>query len=120
MLKEFREFAFKGNLLEIAVGLILALFFADVVTALMNGVILALIAGLFGEPNFNAIRWTVGDATIHIGTFITALVNFVIVAWILFMIVKAMNRLRRRDPESDAPSEEIVLLREIRDHLARR
>ena len=120
MLKEFREFAFKGNLLEIAVGLILALFFADVVTTLMNGVILALLAGLFGEPNFNAITWVVGDATLEIGTFITALVNFVIVAWILFMIVKAMNRLRRREPESDAPSEEIVLLREIRDHLGRR
>jgi large conductance mechanosensitive channel len=120
VLKEFREFAFKGNLLEIAVGLILALFFAEVITALMNGVILALIAGLFGEPNFDAIRWTVGDATLEIGRFITALVNFVIVAWILFLIVKAVNRLRRSEPESDAPPEEIVLLREIRDQLARR
>ena len=120
MLKEFREFAFKRNLLEIAVGLILALFFAEIITALMNGVILALIAGLFGEPDFDAIRWIVGDATIHIGTFITGLVNFVLVAWILFLIVKAVNRLRRREPGSDAPPEDIVLLREIRDQLARR
>jgi len=120
VLKEFREFAFKGNLLEIAVGLILALAFSAVVTAFVDGIVMALIAALFGQPNFDEIVWNVGDGVIRIGAFLTALVNFLIVAWVLFMVVRTANRLRRQEPESEPPPEEIVLLREIRDSLARR
>lgn len=124
MLREFRGFAFKGNLVEIAVGLILALAFSAVVNALVEGIIMAAIAAVFGQPSFDHIVLEIGeggsDGRILIGTFLTALVNFLIVAWVLFLVVKALNRLRRQEPTSEAPSEEIVLLREIRDQLARR
>ena len=119
MLKEFREFAFRGNLLEIAVGLILALAFSAVVSAFVEGIIMALIAALFGEPNFDAIEWNVGDGRIAIGSFVTALVNFLIVAWVLFVIVRTANRFRR-EPQAAPISEDVALLREIRDLLARR
>jgi len=124
MLKEFREFAVKGNLLEIAVGLILALAFSAVVTAFVDGVVMNLIAALVGQPSFDSIVWTIGDGadatSILIGAFLTAVVNFLLVAFVLFLVVKAFNRMKRQRPEVAAePSEEIVLLREIRDALRR-
>ena len=122
MLKEFKAFAVKGNLIDIAVGLILALAFSAVVSAFVDGVLLNLIAAIVGEQSFDTIVWTISsapDATeIQIGAFITALVNFVIVAWVLFLIVKAANRLR--EPEGEAGPNEIELLTEIRDLLRRR
>lgn len=124
MLKEFREFALKGNLLEIAVGLVLALAFTAAVTALVDGVIMPLIAAIVRQPSFDAIVWTIGsgaDATrIEIGRFVTAVVNFLLIAWVLFLIVKAVNRMNRRRDEGDAGSTEVELLTEIRDALRER
>jgi large conductance mechanosensitive channel len=126
MLKEFREFALKGNLLEIAVGLVLALAFTSLVTASINGIVMPLIAAIVGEPSFDDIVWTIGsgpDATdIPIGTVITALVNFLLVAFVLFLIVKAANRMiAKKDAEEEAPVvTEIQLLTEIRDSLIQR
>ena len=124
MLKEFREFAVKGNLLEIAVGLILGLAFSAVVTAFVDGVVMNLIAALVGQPSFDSIVWTIGEGadatTILIGAFLTAVVNFLLVAFVLFMFVKALRRMERRQPDVVIqPSEEIVLLREIRDAVRR-
>jgi large conductance mechanosensitive channel len=119
MLKEFKEFAFKGNLIEIAVGLVLALAFVAVVTALVDGVIMPIVAAIFGKPNFDDITFTIGDGVVRIGTFITALVNFLIIAWVLFLIVKAANRLMPKKDEEAAPTE-IELLTEIRDSLRTR
>lgn len=116
MLKEFKEFALKGNLLEIAVGLVLALAFVGVVTALIDGVIMPIVAAIFGEPSFNDITIDIGDGVILIGTFITALVNFLIIAWVLFLIVKAANRMMPKD-EPEAGPTEVELLTEIRDSL---
>jgi large conductance mechanosensitive channel len=121
MLKEFREFAVKGNLIEIAVGLILALAFSAVVMTFVDGVVMPLIAAAVGEPNFDAIIWTVGESEILIGTFLTAVVNFLLIAWGLFMIVRAANRMQRdAEAEPETPSDEIVLLTEIRDTLRQR
>ncbi len=119
MLKEFKEFAFKGNLIEIAVGLVLALAFVAVVNALVDGVIMPIIAAIFGKPNFDDITFTIGDGVVRIGTFITALVNFLIIAWALFLIVKAANRLMPKKDEEVGPTE-IELLTEIRDSLRTR
>lgn len=122
MLKEFKAFAMKGNLIDIAVGLILALAFSAVVTAFVDGVLMNLIAAMVGEPSFDRIVWTIGnapDATeIRVGAFLTALVNFVIVVWVLFLIVKAANRFKKSEQEA-GPSE-IELLTEIRDSLHHR
>lgn len=119
MLKEFKEFALKGNLIEIAVGLVLALAFIAVVTALVGGVIMPIIAAMFGKPSFDDIIIDIGDGRILIGSFITALVNFLIIAWVLFLIVKAANRLMPKQDEPGGPTE-VELLTEIRDSLRSR
>jgi large conductance mechanosensitive channel len=121
MLKEFKEFAMKGNLIDVAVGLVLALAFTGLVNALIDGIIMPLIAAIFGKPNFDAIVWTIGsgkDATrILVGTFLTAIVNFLVIAWVLFLIVKAANRFRKPAEEPTGPTE-VELLTQIRDSLA--
>ncbi|MGH2734676.1 MAG: large conductance mechanosensitive channel protein MscL [Actinomycetota bacterium] len=95
IVKEFREFALKGNMIELAVAFILGLAFNAVVQALANGVVLNLVAALFGQPSFDSIAWVVNDTDILIGALLAALVNFLVVALVLFMIVKTINRLRR-------------------------
>jgi large conductance mechanosensitive channel len=121
MLKEFKEFAFKTNVLEVAVGLALALAFTGVVNALIQGVLMPIVAALFGEPNFDSITIDIGDrGQILIGSLITALVNFLLIAWVLFLIVKAANRLRRPAAEQEAGPTEVELLTQIRDSLQRR
>lgn len=121
MLKEFKEFAMKGNLIDVAVGLVLALAFTGLVNAFIDGIIMPLIAAIFGKPNFDAIVWTIGsgkDATqILVGTFLTAIVNFLVIAWVLFLIVKAVNRFRKPAEEPTGPTE-VELLTQIRDSLA--
>lgn len=121
MLKEFREFAMKGNLIDVAVGLVLALAFTGLVNAFIDGIIMPLIAAIFGKPNFDAIVWTIGsgkDATqILVGSFLTAIVNFLVIAWVLFLIVKAANRFRKPAEEPTGPTE-VELLTQIRDSLA--
>jgi len=122
MLKEFKEFALKGNLLEIAVGLVLALAFVAVVNAFIGGIVMPLIAAIVGEPSFDQIVWTIGSdpgTDILIGTFITALVNFLLIAFVLFLIVKAANKMMPKKEEEAGPTE-IELLTEIRDALRTR
>jgi large conductance mechanosensitive channel len=119
MLKEFKEFAFKGNLIEVAVGLVLALAFTAVVTSLVDDVIMPIVAAIFGKPNFDDITFTIGDGVVRIGSFITVLVSFLIIALVLFLIVKAANRMMPKKDEAAGPTE-IELLTEIRDSLRTR
>ena len=125
MLKEFKDFILKGNLLEIAVGLILALAFKDVVDSFVRGVITPIIAAVGGQPNFSSLTIDIGDGEIRYGIFLNAVISFVIIGFILFLIVKAVNRMvelakRRPDEEATEPGEDVVLLREIRDTLRMR
>jgi large conductance mechanosensitive channel len=95
MLKEFRDFVMRGNLIEIAVALILALAFAAVVTAFTN-VMLSFVAAIFGaDLSFDQLTFELNGTPIPYGAFLTALVTFLIVAFILFLVVKAYNRMRR-------------------------
>ena len=116
MLTEFKDFINKGNVLMIAVGLILALYFAKIVDAFLNGVINPIIAAIFGEANFADIGFDVGDARISIGLVIDAIISFVVVALVLFLIVKAYNRSRRDDPAAGPTDNELLV--QIRDLLA--
>ncbi len=93
MLKEFKDFALKGNLVELAVAFVLGLAFAAVVTSLVNDVIMNLIAAIFGQPDFSDLTFDVADGTIFYGNFLTELVSFLIIAFALFLIVKGVNRL---------------------------
>lgn len=128
MLKEFKDFINKGNVVTIAVGLVLALYFQKIVDAVLDGVINPLIAAIFGEGNFTQIGFnirTYDDGTpparISIGLVIDAAISFVAVAFFLFLVVKAYNKYGAA-PEAQEPAgpTEIDLLTQIRDELARR
>ena len=114
-----KEFISKGNLVEIAVGLILALPFAGLVTSFTENLINPIIGAIFGQPNFDSLVIEMGDAQLRYGAFLTTLLNFVIVAFVLFLVIKAYNRTFPKKDEVAGPSE-IDLLSEIRDELRRR
>ncbi len=116
---EFKDFVNRGNLVELAVAFTLTLFFVPVVNSIVDGVIMQLIAGIFGQPSFDSITIDIGDAELLIGSVITALVTFLIVAFVCFLIVKAYNAMKGPADEDDAPTE-IELLTEIRDALRSR
>jgi large conductance mechanosensitive channel len=93
MIREFKEFALKGNLLELAVAFVLGLAFAAVVTSLVDDVVMQLVAAIVGKPDFSNLTFSIGDGVIRYGSFLTALVTFLIIAWVLFLIVKAAQTL---------------------------
>jgi large conductance mechanosensitive channel len=115
MLAEFKEFISKGDIVMIAVGLIMALYFAKIVDALLVGVINPIIAAIFGKSNFQQIGFDIGDARISIGLVIDAAISFVVVAFVLYLIVKAYNKLKSGG--DDAAPTQVELLTEIRDQL---
>ena len=116
MIQEFREFVNRGNFVDMAVAFVMGLASAGVVTAVVERLIMPLIALVFGEPNFDAIG-TFGENG-SVGAVITALVNFLVVGFVLFLVVKAYNRAQGPEVEELAEDpEEIVLLRQIRDRL---
>lgn len=125
MLAEFRDFVLRGNILDLAVGVVLGVAFNGVVTAFTDGVLMAAVAGLLGEPNFDRVVVGLGDARLLVGAVLTALVNLLLVGAALFALVRTIKALRERDeraraaePEAKpAPSDEAVLLAEIRDLL---
>jgi large conductance mechanosensitive channel len=119
MLQEFKEFISKGNLIELAVAVILGLAFNLVVQSLVGDVFTPLIAAIFGQPDFRSITIPVGDSAIQIGSFLNTLIYFVIVAFVLFLVVRAYNRAFPEGTEAAGPTE-IELLTEIRDALSSR
>ena len=115
MLKEFREFLDKFNVIPVAVGLVLALAFAPVVESVVN-VILSIIGKSGFVPDGSTFeRWTPGD--IPLGAFIAALISFVLMAWVVFLIIKSLARTGAKTEADSGPSAEAVLLTEIRDLL---
>ena len=116
MLKEFKEFISRGTLVEIAVGLILALAFAGLVTSFTENLIDPIIGAIFGKPNFDSLVIGIGDAELRYGAFLTTLLNFVIVGFVLFLVIRAYNRAFPKKDEEAGPTE-IELLTQIRDEL---
>jgi large conductance mechanosensitive channel len=116
MLKEFKEFISRGNLVELAVAVILGLAFSQVVQSLVIGVFTPLIGAIFGEPNLSGLTIRVGRAAIQLGFFLDALIMFLITAWVLFLVVKAYNRAFPKEEEAAGPTE-VELLAQIRDEL---
>ena len=122
LLGDFRKFIMRGNVLDLAVAVIIGIAFNAVVNSLVNDVIMQIIAAIVGKPNFNDLTFKLGDGIIYYGKFLTALINFLIIAATLFVIIRAFEELQKRrkgteEELEDAP-EEIVLLSEIRDLLA--
>lgn len=132
IISEFKEFAIKGNVMDLAVGVIIGGAFGKIVDALVGDIIMPVVGKIFGGLDFSnyflplsgQTATTLAEAkkagaVLAYGNFITIVLNFLILAFIIFLMVKQMNRLRRQSPPAapTAPPEDIVLLREIRDSL---
>jgi large conductance mechanosensitive channel len=124
LLKDFRDFVMRGNVLDLAVAVVIGVAFNAVVTSLVNDVLMQLIAAIVGKPDFNALTFTIGDGVIFYGKFLTALVNFLIIAATLFVIIRSFEELEKRRRRGDvevpdeAKTDEVILLTEIRDLLS--
>jgi large conductance mechanosensitive channel len=116
MLREFRDFINRGNLIDLAVAFVLGVAFAGVVTALTEGIDTPLIGRIFQVDNLQSYV-VAGD--VEVGRFLAAILNFLVVAFVMFLVVKAYNR-TKKPAEAPADPAEIVLLREIRDALESR
>ncbi|MBS1525280.1 MAG: large-conductance mechanosensitive channel protein MscL [Bacteroidetes bacterium] len=133
IIKEFKEFAMRGNVVDLAVGVIIGAAFGKIVTSLVNDVIMPPIGYLTGGIDFKSIKIflkhgdaaaKVPDVTINIGNFVNTIIEFLIIAFCIFMMVKVINSLQKQEEPAPAPAEpeptkEEVLLTEIRDLLAK-
>lgn len=125
MLKEFKEFAMKGNVLDLAIGVVIGAAFGKIVTAVVDGLLSPMIGVITGGTDFNKLVAPLrGDATLKYGMVITETINFVIIAFFLFLVVKGVNAMKRKEePPVETPSEipvDTALLTEIRDLLKAR
>ncbi|MBP9115892.1 MAG: large conductance mechanosensitive channel protein MscL [Acidimicrobiia bacterium] len=116
-LTEFKNFIATGNLVDFAIAFVLGIAVKAVIDAFINGIILNMIAAIVGQPNFDAIGFDLGDSRILIGTFLTALVNLLIVGAVLFAVVKAMTKIKKPSVDEMPAPNELGLLTEIRDLL---
>jgi large conductance mechanosensitive channel len=125
MFKEFRAFIFRGNVVDLAVAVVIGAAFGALVTSLVANIFTPLIAAIVGKPDFSALTFTINGSKFLYGSFINALISFLsIAAVIFFFVVKPLNALaarrKREDVEPEAPADDVRLLTEIRDLLANR
>jgi large conductance mechanosensitive channel len=122
MIQEFKAFAMKGNVVDLAVGVIIGAAFGKIVASLVEDVIMPLVGTLLGGINFSGLAIVVNSATIKYGKFLQTCLDFLIIAWAIFVAVKLINRLRKEEPAPApaAPPKQEVLLEEIRDILKKR
>jgi large conductance mechanosensitive channel len=125
LLKDFRAFILRGNVLDLAVAVVIGAAFNAVVKSLVDNVIMPLIAAIGGKPNFDAYRTKINHSTISYGTFVTDVINFLIIAAAIFLVVRVFEKLQDRRQrgeidveETPAPTDETLLLGEIRDLIA--
>jgi large conductance mechanosensitive channel len=117
LVKEFKDFIAQGNFIDLAIGVLIGGAFAPVVGAFVSDFIMNIIAGIFGQPDFSTVGFNVGDSRAIIGTTINALITFVVIMLVAFLIIKAYNRLRKAKDDEAAGPTEVELLTEIRDQL---
>jgi large conductance mechanosensitive channel len=139
MFKEFKEFAIKGNVIDLAVGIIIGAAFGKIVDSLVVDMIMPVISALFGQMDFSSYFWVLGSVpdsvprtlealrkagvpVLSYGNFITVSINFLILAFAIFLMIKQLQRLKNKEvsaqvPEAAPTPEEVLLLREIRDQL---
>jgi large conductance mechanosensitive channel len=131
MFKEFKEFAMRGNVVDMAVGIIIGAAFGKIISSLVNDVIMPPIGMLLGGIDFSNFMLTLKEAmgevpavTLNYGVFINTVIDFLIIAFVIFMVIKGMNRMKRKQEEEPAappaPTKEQTLLTEIRDLLKSR
>jgi large conductance mechanosensitive channel len=122
-IEEFKKFAMRGNVIDLAVGIVIGAAFQKIVTSLVNNIITPLISSVMGGVDFTGYAFTVRGSEITYGVFLQSVIDFVIVAFAIFVAIKIMNELQRKENEKPEekkvaePTEEVKLLREIRDEL---
>lgn len=121
LFEDFKAFAMRGNIIDLSVAVIIGTAFGKIVSSLVDTVIMPTIGILLGGINFTGWAFVVGDSTIAYGKFIQATVDFVIIAFVIFMALRFMSRFEKKrealEEKPKEPSEEVLLLREIRDSL---
>ena len=125
MIKEFKEFISKGNVMDMAVGIIIGSAFTAIVNSLVDSILMPIIGAICGGFSVDQMAWKIGEANIGYGAFIQAIIDFLLIAWVLFMIIKALNKakaavVKEEEPAPEEPEEvpaDIALLTEIRDLL---
>lgn len=118
MLKEFKEFAMKGNIVDLAVAVVIGGAFGKIVTAFTDSIVSPVIALMIGKGGLSDLTFTIGHTVFPIGIFIQAVIDFILIAFVLFLVIKAINSMKKKEEAAPAaPPEEITLLREIRDAL---
>ena len=120
---EFRDFSIKGNVVDLAVGVIIGAAFGKIVASLVGDVIMPLVGTLLGGLDFSGLVWEIGDAKIAYGKFVQNVVDFFIIALVIFWMVRVINHLRRKqegEPSAAPPPREEQLLEEIRDLLKKK
>lgn len=134
MLKEFKDFAMKGNLVDIAVAFVMGAAFGKIITVFTNGIVSPIVGKIIGVPNMDEMKYvltpaevgadgveTVAESAILYGSFLSATLDFIIVAFVMFLLVKGINSMKKKEEEAPAappaPTNEEVLLSEIRDLL---
>jgi large conductance mechanosensitive channel len=122
MMQEFKEFAMKGNVVDLAVGVIIGGAFGKIVSSLVEDIVMPMVGTMLGGLNFSTLAIKVGEATIKYGKFLQTMLDFLIIAWAIFLAVKLINRMRQEQPPAPppVPPRQEVLLEEIRDLLKAR
>ena len=120
LIKEFKDFISRGNVIDLAVGVVIGSAFGKIVTSLVDNILMPLIGIIIGGVDFTSLTATVGDAKIAYGIFIQNIIDFLIVALCIFLIVKVMNKFMKKKEEAPAVNEELETLKEIRDLLKKK
>jgi len=124
-LVEFKAFAMRGNVIDLAVAVVIGAAFGKITTSLVNNIIMPLFGVVLGGVDFTDKSVSVGEAVVTYGVFIQSIIEFVIIAFAIFLVIKVLARLQKKEEEKPkeempkSPSEEVLLLREIRDSLRR-
>jgi large conductance mechanosensitive channel len=105
MLKEFREFAIRGNVIDLAVAVIIGGAFGKIVTSLVDDIIMPIVGLLIGGVDFKSLAFQIGSAKVTYGNFVQNVVDFIIIAFVIFLIVRAMNRFKRQEPTTPTTKE---------------
>lgn len=122
-IEEFKAFAMRGNVIDLAVAVVIGGAFGKIVSSLVDNIVTPIIGKLLGGIDFSSLAFPLGETSLKYGAFIQSVVDFIIIAFVIFLAIKGMNSLKKKEEEAPAkpaePSEEVKLLREIRDSLKR-
>ncbi|HOP65434.1 MAG TPA: large-conductance mechanosensitive channel protein MscL [Bacilli bacterium] len=117
MLKEFKKFIARGNVIDLAVGIVVGGAFSKIVSSLVDNILMPTIGLVIGGIDFSSLSVTIKDATINYGLFIQNTVDFLIIAFVIFLIVRFINKIHPKPKEEKKKAEELIVLEEIRDML---